>query len=176
MAKRIAAIVLIFLCATAAWMILGATIFFRTQSSNVALRSEVASIWGTTQKQTPATACYDVPFTKTEESEVDGRKIVRTVKVTATKCLPLESSRLQVHINLEPRQKGLLWYRTYKVGFAGDYVFRNISDHDQQVTFSLPLPADKAVYDDMILSVNGAPLAAVPLGKRRGICRGGRLV
>lgn len=162
MGKRIAALVFIFLCTTAAWMILGATIFFRTQNTDSSLRNEVVSIWGASQNQTPPTACYQVPFTKTEESEVDGRKIVRTVKGTSTTCLPLESSRILVNIHLEPRQKGLLWYRTYKVDFSADYVFRNAGDHDQVVAFSLPLPAERAVYDDMNLSVDGAALGAVP--------------
>jgi inner membrane protein involved in colicin E2 resistance len=172
MAKRIAALVLIFFCTTAAWMILGATISFRTQNSDSSLRGEVAAIWGTAQKQTPPKACYEVPFTKTEETEVDGRKIVKTVKGFSPYCLPLESSRIGVEIFLEPRQKGLLWYRTYKVGFAGDYVFRNTSDHDQQVTFSLPLPADKAVYDDMNLIVDGVPLGSAPTaGSASGTAR-----
>jgi inner membrane protein involved in colicin E2 resistance len=162
MAKRIAALVFIFLCTTAAWTILGATITFRTQNSDSNLRGDVASIWGTSQEQTPPKACYPVPFSRTEESEVDGRKIVKTVKGFSPYCLPLESSRIRVAIVLEPRQKGLLWYRTYKVGFAGDYIYRNTSDHDQQVTFSLPLPAEKAVYDDLHLAVDGVPLAVTP--------------
>ncbi len=170
MATRSASLVFIFLCTTIAWIVLGATIFLRTESSDSNLRSEVGSIWGTAERQTPPTACYDVPYTRTDESEVDGRKIVKTVKGFNTTCLPLESSRIAVNIRLEPRQKGLLWYRTYKVDFAGDFTFRNTSDQARTVSFSLPLPAERAIYDDLVLEADGVALPVVPkAGAARGI-------
>ena len=43
MTKRIIAIVFIFICASAAWAILGGTIFARTQGSDSTLRGRVAS-------------------------------------------------------------------------------------------------------------------------------------
>jgi hypothetical protein len=76
--------------------------------------------------------------------------------------LPIDRSRITVAIDLEPRQKGLLWYRTYKVDFAGDYTFHNTSDKVQAVTFTLPLPAVKAMYDDLSLSVDGVALQVAP--------------
>src|SRR6266576_1373417 len=57
-----------------------------------------------------------------------------------TTILPLESSHLDVDLNLEHRQKGLLWYSTYKVGFDGSYLFRNPSDKDQTIAFTLNFP------------------------------------
>src|SRR5688500_8070656 len=51
MVKRIIAIAFIFACTTAAWMILGATVFSRTNSSDQRLRGRVASTWGTAQEQ-----------------------------------------------------------------------------------------------------------------------------
>lgn len=164
MIKRIAALVFIFICTTVAWMILGSTIFYRTETQGSDLRGLVASTWGERQKQSPPTASYQVPVTKTLESVEDGKKISRTVKEFSTVTLPLEATRLKVDIHLEPRQKGLLWYRTYKVAFAGDYTFRNTSDKEQAVTFVLPLPAARAIYDDLAISVDGAPLATTPSG------------
>src|ERR1043165_7301289 len=46
MLKRIVAIAFIFVCASAAWMILGATIFSRTYDSGQTLADRVASLWG----------------------------------------------------------------------------------------------------------------------------------
>ena len=162
MTKRIAALVFIFACTSAAWMILGATIFSRTYSSDSDLKERVASIWGSPQRQTPPTAAYEVPVTNTVESVEDGRKIVRTIQKSSTVVLPLEGSGIAVDINLEPRQKGLLWYRTYKVAFAGDYSFRNTSDKEQLVAFTLLLPSARAVYDDLHFAVDGVPLAVTP--------------
>ena len=164
MIKRIAALVFIFICTAAAWMILGSTIFYRTETQGSGLKGLVVSTWGEAQKQAPPTASFQVPVTRTLESVEDGKKIVRTVKEFSTIPLPLESSRIKVDINLEPRQKGLLWYRTYKVSFEGDYTFRNTSDKEQAITFVLPLPAARAIYDDLLITVDGAPLATSPSG------------
>jgi inner membrane protein involved in colicin E2 resistance len=162
--KRIAALVLIFLCTSLAWIILGTTIFSRTYSFRSGLSGAVVSNWGAVQNQTPPTAAYQVTENKTEEKTEDGKKIVRTYKQASSMFLPIERSRIRVALDLEPRQKGLLWYRTYKVAFTGDYTFRNTSDQEQVVTFALPLPAAKAIYDDLLLSVDGVPLGAAPKG------------
>ena len=164
MTKRIAALVLIFLCTSLAWIILGTTIFSRTYSFRSGLSGAVVSNWGAVQNQTPPTAAYQVTENKTEEKTEDGKKIVRTYKQASSMFLPIERSRIRVALDLEPRQKGLLWYRTYKVAFTGDYTFRNTSDQEQVVTFALPLPAAKAIYDDLLLSVDGVPLGAAPKG------------
>ena len=95
----------------------------------------------------------------TNTKEVDGKKIVETVKRTETHELPLQASAIKVGIDLEHRQKGLLWYATYKVDFAGDYAFRNDTDKDQTVYLRFKYPAAKAIYDDFRIVVNGQPLS-----------------
>jgi inner membrane protein involved in colicin E2 resistance len=95
---------------------------------------------------------------QTTESLVDGKKVSVTNKKLESYVLPLESSRIHVDLNLEHRQKGLLWYSTYKVAFSGDYTFRNNTVEEQLVTFALPLPVAQAVYDDLALSLDGVPL------------------
>jgi hypothetical protein len=52
--KQILALTFIFVCTTIAWAILGATIFSRTYGSNQQLQDHVASTWGTSQEQAPA--------------------------------------------------------------------------------------------------------------------------
>jgi len=59
---------------------------------------------------------------------------------------------------LEHRQKGLLWYSTYKVAFAGVYAFRNTSDKEEEVKFALAYPTGQAIYDDMVFNVEDAPM------------------
>ncbi|HEX6183736.1 MAG TPA: inner membrane CreD family protein [Pyrinomonadaceae bacterium] len=158
MFKRIVAIAFIFACASAAWMILGATIFSRTYDSDSVLEGEVASLWGTSQSQSPPAASSERKVPKTTETVENGKLKVVTEMTTVTETLPLESSRVDVRLGLEHRQKGLLWYSTYKVGFEGVYSFRNTTAQEK-VTFALKFPAERAIYDDLVFTVNGAPVA-----------------
>ena len=158
MLKRIVAIAFIFVCASAAWMVLGATVFSRTYDSDQVLEGQVSSLWGTPQSQSPPAASSEHTVPKTTETLENGKKKVVTEQVSVTETLPLESSRVDVSLGLEHRQKGLLWYSTYKVGFDGTYVFRNATA-TERVTFNLKFPAERAIYDDLVFTVNGAPVA-----------------
>jgi inner membrane protein involved in colicin E2 resistance len=155
MTKRIIAIVFIFVCTTVAWAILGATIFSRTYSLDAIAENRVTSTWGAPQDQAPPTASFTRIVPKAEESTENGKKIVKTVREEITTSLPLESSSVDVALDLEHRQKGLLWYSTYKVAFAGAYGFRNTSDKEETVNFRLNFPTAKAIYDNLTFTVDG---------------------
>src|ERR1044071_5848746 len=155
MTKRILAIVFIFICATVAWAILGGTIFSRTYDSGIASSDRVESTWGTAQNQAPPTASFTTEVSKDEETIENGLKKVKTIKTSYVTPLPLESSKVDVDLNLEHRQKGLLWYSTYKVGFAGVYTFRNPSDKEQLVDFTLQFPTSQAIYDNLTFTIDG---------------------
>jgi len=159
MIKRIAAITFIFLCTAFAWGILGATIFQRTYDSGSASDSRVVSTWGSPQTQSPPQASFDEQVPNKEEKTENGKKIVTVTQETVTRWLPPESSHINVDLNLEHRQKGLLWYNTYKVAFGGAYSFRNPSDKDQNVIFKLDFPTAQAIYDDLVFTVNDLPVA-----------------
>jgi len=158
MLKRLAAILFIFICSAIAWIILGATIFSRTYSLGERLDDRVASSWGNEQSQAAPTAAYLVKQTHTVHENQDGRDVTRTVTENSSVPLPLDSSRINVALNLDYRQKGLLWYSTYAVNFAGAYVFRNPSPKDELVRFQLKFPAAQAVYDDLSVQVNAQAL------------------
>jgi hypothetical protein len=55
----------------------------------------------------------------------------------------------------------LLWYSTYGVTFDGTYRFRNTSDSDS-ITIEFRLPAAQAIYDELRVTLNGAPAAYRP--------------
>src|ERR1700733_6616975 len=158
MIKRIIAISFIFVCTTVAWMILGATIFSRTYSASGHLDEKVASSWGTRQTQTPPTAAYWTEKLMTEQVQENGQTYNREVKKSVPTTLPLESSRVNVALNLDYRQKGLLWYSTYAVDFAGAYKFRNTGATNEQVDFQLKFPASQAVYDDLTVMIDDKPV------------------
>jgi hypothetical protein len=139
MLKHIAALIFILGCTAVAWVILGQTVFQRTYQSDSGLRQKVAALWGSPLEERPPA-------------------------VSNTGLIPLftapESSRIAVDLDLEHRQKGLLWYSTYTVKFAGVYVFRNNTVSPLDLTFAWYPPAGKAVYDDLLFTVNG--VAATP--------------
>ena len=176
MIKRIGALVFIFVCTTIAWLILGATIFSRTYSPmSDELKSRVAASWGTPQQQSSPTASYQHQAMHVVQ---DGNgNVSKQWQTTEIVPVALEASKVDVTLDLEHRQKGLLWYSTYKVEFAGDYFFTNSSGEERDVTFRLPFPSQQAIYDGLVMSVDGKPLniqngdngafgvARVPVGK-----------
>jgi inner membrane protein involved in colicin E2 resistance len=157
MTRKIIAIVFIFLCTSVAWAILGATIFARTYDSGSVSSSKVESTWGTKQNQAPPNASYIKQVPKEGDVVENGRIVRKTWNEDVTVDLPLESSKITVDLDLEHRQKGLLWYSTYKVRFNGLYGFRNSTDKEQIVTFQLHFPTAQAIYDDLTFTVDGNP-------------------
>ena len=164
MLKRIIAIAFIFACATVAWLILGGTIFARTQRSDTTLRGRVASTWGAPQEQAAPSATVLHVRRREVSAEENGKTVVRMVDESVPVALPLEKTRARGNIALEHRRKGLMWYSTYGVTFAGTYVFRNTTN-DDSVTLALRLPTAQAIYDDLQFSVDGK---AVPTASEQG--------
>ena len=159
MTKRIIAITFIFVCTSIAWAVLGGTIFNRTYSQGILAENRVVSTWGAPQNQSPPTASFFRTVPRKEETTENGKKVVKTLQDTHTVALPLESSAIQVNLDLEHRQKGLLWYSTYKVDFSGNYGFRNTSDKEESVAFTLEFPTAQAIYDNLTFMVDGVPVS-----------------
>jgi inner membrane protein involved in colicin E2 resistance len=158
MVKRILAIIAIFACTCVAWMILGTSIFLRTENAGSELSGRVASTWGTGQEQHPPVASCVSKVTKIVETEENGKKIKKTETRDVTDAVPLNSSQIVVDLHIDYRQKGLLWFSTYRVGFAGNYTFQNPAGQEETFTIRLPLPSKQAVYDGMEISLDGEVL------------------
>jgi hypothetical protein len=88
----------------------------------------------------------------------NGKEVKRLEPIFETVPLPLDSTSANVKLDLEHRQKGLLWYSTYKVAFAGEYTFRNDTGQGQEVSFTFPLPAEQAMYDNVVFIIDGTPM------------------
>jgi inner membrane protein involved in colicin E2 resistance len=171
MLKRILAIIAIFACTCVAWMILGTSIYLRTENAGSELSSRVATSWGTAQEQHPPVASFVTKVTKTVETEENGKKIKKTETHDVTNAVPLDSSQIVADLHIDYRQKGLLWFSTYRVGFAGNYTFRNPSGQEETFTIRLPLPSKQAVYDGMEISLDGQVLP-LDFGGAEAIARG----
>ena len=88
-------------------------------------------------------------------TQENGKNVQKTQKSIQVLPVPLEGSKVDVRLDLEHRQKGLMWYATYTVAFNGAYLFHNPSSKAETVTFGFPFPASSAVYDDLQMVVNG---------------------
>lgn len=166
MFPRLAAIAFIYVCTTIAWFILGATVFVRSDEQGSSLKRAVAQIWGSVQTQKAPGASYSQLRKEQKKRTENGKTIVEWADVWDTYTVPLLSSDVKVGLDLDHRQKGLLWYSTYKVGFQGTYVVKNETDAPHPYTFNYSFPTGSAVYDDFHLVQGGveAPVVAVEGG------------
>lgn len=160
MIKTVLALIAITVCTSIAWAILGGTIMQRSYAADSALGERVGSIWGTPQEQAPPFAIATKYVPRNVEETVNGVVKRTTVNDAITRPLPLDQSRITAAIDLEQRQKGLLWFSTYRVAYSGQYVFRNDTDTDA-ITLNLKFPAPQAIYDDLVFVVDGQPVAVV---------------
>lgn len=158
MARTVAALVLIFLCTTAAWVILGATIMARTYSADSGLAPRVAASWGGEQRQLPPAASTSRIVPKVTRETVGGKLTTKTEQEVVVSPATLEQSRIRVALDLEQRQKGLLWFATYRVAFHGVYAFRNTTLSDQML-IRFVFPANDAIYDDLVVKIDGRNVA-----------------
>jgi inner membrane protein involved in colicin E2 resistance len=158
MGKNIVAIIAIFLCTTVGWIILGTSVLQRTHSADSELGTKVESNWGCPQQQSPPFVFTSRTISKAvQQTSPTGGTTTTVAEETTRTPLPIEQSRIRVGLDLEQRQKGLLWFATYRVAFHGDYVFRNTTATDE-ITVRLVFPAPQAIYDDLVLRVDGQTL------------------
>ena len=136
-AWRFFLILVIFALACAAWWALGGTVYWRTESLRDRLSEQVDSSWG------PANLSQPVPYL--------GANAERAAPVD-----PLASS-IKVHLEHENRYKGLLWFSTYTVDFAGTYT---VKAGPAASTFIFALPAGVPFMDNLSLALDGEPLDA----------------
>ncbi|HWC77986.1 MAG TPA: inner membrane CreD family protein [Blastocatellia bacterium] len=159
MSKNIAAIGFVYVIATLGWVFLGSTIVSRTESQDSKLKQEVGQLWGTPLSQSAPGSQLKVERLVEAEEWDENRKKKRIVRTTVVDELdvPLTQSDIRVDLNLDQRQKGLLWYSTYGVTFSGDYVFENIHDKKGVLEVSFEFPAKDGRYDDFRFEVDGSP-------------------
>ena len=170
--RKLVAVALIFVGASAAWTILGSSVLARTGQFDGRLEREVQLLWGGPHRQTAPDAWIERPGTDTEIEETkapDGRVTQRQVTKPVVRRVPvgLNSTRATADLDLEHRRKGLLWYATYTVAFKGTYTFRNPDPVERLMAVRLPLPAENALFDDFVFTVNGQPATLAATSRRR---------
>jgi hypothetical protein len=150
--KGFSLILLVWFGCCLAWVVLGMSLVARTGEWSGDLKTRVHKLWGPPMEQGPPAASFPqrretivVTTTRTGEG--------RTTETPATKVVeepvpvPIASSALEVRLDLEHRRKGLLWFPTYAVDFAGRYTFVNPGAEPRLVGFSFPLGTESTIYD-----------------------------
>jgi hypothetical protein len=114
-------------CTAIAWFVLGSALSSRTQVASAEMTAEVAGVWGPPVVQHHPTAWFDTP------NAPNGRAIIQPA-----------SSAVNVDLRYSPKQRGLIWHKTYDVAFQADYVFSNPTKIPQTIYISFPLPDSTA--------------------------------
>jgi inner membrane protein involved in colicin E2 resistance len=158
MIKRIVAIAFIFISTSVAWVILGGTLAIRTSEQQSASRQSVGELWGGEQVQT-------APIVERRETQMQrvvresgGLEQVESTETTAWVPIPVSGTEVRTRFRLDHRRKGLLWFATYAVDFAGRYAVRNASDEPVALRIRFSLPSGSRMLDDFRFRVNGVDL------------------
>ena len=137
---RLIAIALIFVLAAGAWVVLAASVDFRTQDSDVALYDRVGGLWGQPQTQMVPT------FTYSPGSNASRRP------------LDVQATTIDARFDLDQRRKGLLWYATYAVDFAAEYTVSNPTTAALDARMEFPFPTPDGIYDGFAVTIDGTEL------------------
>ena len=154
MSKQIGAILFIFLCTSGAWFLLGGVTSQRTEQQNSKLRQAVGQLWGTKQKQFAPVVSYEpISYCRNENKSTDS--VFEYYYKYNSVLIPLESSAVNVDVELTHRKKGLLWYPTYRSAFTGTYTIKNELDESKDIHMLYRFPNKDGKYDNFSLLVNG---------------------
>jgi inner membrane protein involved in colicin E2 resistance len=159
MFQRIIAIAAVYLVAVAGWVFLAGTITYRTGNQDDSLKRDVIQLWGMPLEQHAPYAKLDVER-KTDIQVIDAKTQQRSTNqatVTDEFDLPIVQNNIHTRFELDQRQKGLLWYSTYRVHFAGRYSFENQQDKRGEMVINFAFPAANSQYDEFKFEVDGSP-------------------
>jgi hypothetical protein len=150
--QRLLAIGFIYICATVAWFALGGSLLARTGEFDSRLEREVAMLWGGHHTQAAPEAWVERPRVVVEhvtEKAANGQTVVRDITKQQTDRIgvPLDSSHVTVDLDLDQRQKGLLWYDTYAVRVTAGWRVRNPDREPRRLIVSVKFPSTDGIYD-----------------------------
>ena len=161
--SRLLAVIFIYGCTCAAWLLLGTSVHHRSGETDQRLAQEVSRLWGGSHQQGPPEIWIERPGREVktvEEKKDDGTTTTRTVvrDVTRRASLALEASRVEMALQLDPRRKGLLWYDTWGGDYRARYTFHNPDAQERRIGLRFPFPSAEAIYDGFRLRLNGQDL------------------
>jgi len=154
--KNIIAIGIVYLMAVFGWMVLGNTIDVRTGSQDGKLRQSVGELWGTPLEQWAPKASLEAEHLAPPANP----GAVTTAKAPDAESInvALVRSDINVGLDLDQRQKGLLWYSMFKARVAANYIFENIEEKRGTLVVSFAFPTSDGIYDEFKFEIDGKPI------------------
>ncbi len=156
-AVKIFLVVLIFIVASVAWLVLGQSITRRTQVSEKKLGQDVERMYGPRIVQ-------GAPGVAVMAPQTDGAEFRQR---------PPDASDIEVTFEHENRYRGLIWFSVYRVHFEASYTFQpDPEDTNAKGRFRMTLPENanidalKVEIDGEVLEIDRARIDA-PLTLRR---------
>lgn len=137
--KRFLAVVFILICTTVAWIVLGASVAYRSLESSSGMARSISTGWGPPMTQQSPAVYYQSP------GAPGGRRHIQPTQ-----------SRVDVRLQYEPKKRGLVWYRTYGVDFRATYTITNPTPISQTMYVRFELPGEQASYTDFSFQLKGA--------------------
>ncbi len=158
--QRLIAVAFIFVCTAFAWLFLGTSLVVRTGESDTRIAREVRQLWGGQHNQAAPDAWYEtsrVVVEQVQQQNLAGGTYMQPVTRTVIDRNPVSiaSSRIDVSLALDQRQKGLLWYDTYGVTFAGEYRLVNPESIPRTIFVHFVFPSTEALYDAFSFRLDG---------------------
>jgi len=139
--KRLFAIIVIFVLAAGAWLVLAGSVEIRSTSSDERLGDAVGGLWGSEQRQSAPTFTYGLGGTA---SRID-----------------VAASDITAGFKLNQRRKGLVWYATYVVDFKAAYKVKNPATQTVDATMAFEFPDGAGTYDGFAVKVDGTEVPVV---------------
>ena len=148
--RRIIAIIIIFLISCVSWWILGTATSVRSNNYFSRLTRSVQNLWGTPLSQKAPELAVEIPGSNRNRPVIPS------------------SNSIQVHIEKDYRQKGLIWYPTYRAKFKGTYTITNTDPVTQKIFMHFLFPVPEATYDNFEYAVNGKAVM-MPVDTQEGL-------
>mgnify|MGYP000434846179 CR=1 FL=1 len=137
-ATRITAIIFIYLLASAGWIFLGETTAHRSGESSGKLSGEVAELWGKAVVQKAPSIVDDMAKEPVQ--------------------LGADASRIRVHLDLDYRRRGLVWYPTYLCRFEAAYRLDNHEQRARDLRLHLDFPDAAGTYENFSVTIDDQQL------------------
>jgi hypothetical protein len=138
---RLFALVLIFALVSAAWMMLGGSLWVRTEMLDRSSSREIESLWG------PRVLAQAGPFVAPRASDDHA----------APNAADPRTGDIHARVRHQYRYRGLLWYSMFTVSFEAQYTVSaaDAGGADGRAHFIFPLPQDVTSYDELSVAVDG---------------------
>ncbi|MCK4799310.1 MAG: inner membrane CreD family protein [Spirochaetes bacterium] len=155
MVKRIIVLVIIFVCTSIIWIILGSVNLLRTSQASNKLSKQVETLWGDCliEKQPEFYMVWEIEESYQEKDQYNRIRIITKKKEKKEPIIP-EKSDIKCDINLEYRKRGLKWFSVYTCLYKAFYMIKPSKINIEKIRILYNFPSQKSIFDDFKLIIN----------------------